>query len=204
MKATRVVLDTNCLVSALLFKRGRLTALRRAWQNGLFRPLVCRETAAELIRVLAYPKFRLSKADLEALLAEFLPFAEICPVKHPAALVPGLSRSFRCRLHPFGETGPGRSACFRRCPSFGSGTARRPHHGAGEFPQDAGALINEDHVPRPGLTARAGPEKTRKRETVGLGPRAFPVIFRSAGTDPHCLQTGRPGPGRNGCLCRRL
>ena len=75
---------------------------------------------------------------------------------------------------------------------------------AGEFPQDAGALINEDHVPRPGLTARAGPEKTRKRETVGLGPRAFPVIFRSAGTDPHCLQTGRPGPGRNGCLCRRL
>ena len=91
MKAVRVVLDTNCLVSALLFKRGRLAALRRAWQNGLFRPLVCRETAAELIRVLAYPKFRLSKADLEALLAEFLPFAEICLVEHPAALVPGLS-----------------------------------------------------------------------------------------------------------------
>lgn len=52
----RVVLDTNCVVSALLFSRGRLAWLRRAWQSGRVVPLVSRGTATKLIRVLAYPK----------------------------------------------------------------------------------------------------------------------------------------------------
>jgi len=42
----RVVLDTNCLVSALL------------------------------LRVLAYPKFKLTRDEREALLADFLPYVE--------------------------------------------------------------------------------------------------------------------------------
>jgi putative PIN family toxin of toxin-antitoxin system len=91
MKTPRVVLDTNCLVSALLFKSGRLVVLRYAWQHGVIQPIVCKETVAELIRVLAYPKFRLARADIYILLAEFLPFAETWRVKHPAAPVPGLS-----------------------------------------------------------------------------------------------------------------
>ena len=39
-------------------------------------PIVCRETVAELLRVLAYPKFRLSDAEQSGLLEDFLPFAE--------------------------------------------------------------------------------------------------------------------------------
>ena len=72
----RVVLDTNCIVSALLFSRGRLAWLRRAWQSGRFVPLVSRGTAAELIRVLAYPKFKLDAGEREALLADYLPYTE--------------------------------------------------------------------------------------------------------------------------------
>ncbi|TVP81925.1 PIN domain-containing protein [Thioalkalivibrio sp.] len=48
----RVVLDTNCIVSALLFSRGRLAWLRHAWQSGQFCPLVSRATAEELIRAM--------------------------------------------------------------------------------------------------------------------------------------------------------
>jgi putative PIN family toxin of toxin-antitoxin system len=91
MKTPRVVLDTNCLVSALLFKSGRLAVLRYAWQRGAIQPIVCKETVAELIRVLAYPKFRLSREDIDILLTEFLPFAETWRVKHPTSPVPGLS-----------------------------------------------------------------------------------------------------------------
>ncbi len=91
MKVPRVVLDTNCLVSALLFQNGRLAALRCVWQAGAVKPIICRETAAELIRVLAYPKFGLSKAEIDILLEEILPFAETFPLKKPAAPVVGLS-----------------------------------------------------------------------------------------------------------------
>jgi putative PIN family toxin of toxin-antitoxin system len=90
VKPARVVLDTNCLVSALLFKEGRLAALRLAWQRGAIRPIVCKETVAELIRVLAYPKFRLSRADIDILLAEILPFAETRRIKRPFLHIPGL------------------------------------------------------------------------------------------------------------------
>jgi len=72
----RVVLDTNCIVSALLFSRGRLAWMRRHWQSGRFIPLVSRVTAEELIRVLAYPKFQLDAAEREALLADYLPYTE--------------------------------------------------------------------------------------------------------------------------------
>ena len=76
MSVPRVVLDTNCLISALLFSTGRLAWLREGWQAGRFTPLVSRDTASVLIRVLAYPKFRLDAGEQESLLADFLPFAE--------------------------------------------------------------------------------------------------------------------------------
>ena len=72
----RLVLDTNTLVSALLFKKGRLRWLRHAWQEGLVTPLICTATVQELLRVLAYPKFRLDRDEISDLLAEFLPYAE--------------------------------------------------------------------------------------------------------------------------------
>ncbi len=72
----RVVLDTNVVISALLFRAGRLAWLREAWQHGRIVPLVTRATMEELLRVLEYPKFRLGKEYRQALLADFLPFAE--------------------------------------------------------------------------------------------------------------------------------
>lgn len=72
----RVVLDTNVLISALLFSRTRMDWLRRAWQAGTIRPVVDRATAEELLRVLAYPKFRLTPTEQEDILSDFLPYAE--------------------------------------------------------------------------------------------------------------------------------
>ena len=76
MTPVRVVLDTNCLVSALIFSRGNAGRLRAAWQRGDIVPLVCRETVSELIRVLGYPKFKLDREDIESLLTDILPWAE--------------------------------------------------------------------------------------------------------------------------------
>lgn len=76
MTALRVVLDTNVLVSALVFRTGNPSALRVAWQSERILPLVSRDTASELIRVLAYPKFRLSDTERNDLLAEYLPWCE--------------------------------------------------------------------------------------------------------------------------------
>ena len=51
----RVVLDTNVLVSALLVQLGRPAAIYRAWQEGHFRLLTCREQLDELKATLREP-----------------------------------------------------------------------------------------------------------------------------------------------------
>jgi len=79
----RVVLDTNVILSALLFG-GRVEGLRRAWRAGRFRLVLSRETADELLRVMAYPKFRLTPAEIAFLFdTELLPFADV--VELPAS-----------------------------------------------------------------------------------------------------------------------
>jgi len=70
----RVVLDTNIILSALLFKKGRLSWIRAAWQDRRITPVLCKHTAAELMRVLAYPKFKLTPEDRDKLLPDFLPY----------------------------------------------------------------------------------------------------------------------------------
>jgi uncharacterized protein len=82
----RVVIDTNILVSALVFSQGKVAALRLAWQAGQFQPLVSKVTTTELIRVFAYPKFKLTPEDQEELLADYLPFCET--VRMPSKLPP--------------------------------------------------------------------------------------------------------------------
>jgi putative PIN family toxin of toxin-antitoxin system len=90
IRKLRVVPDTNCLVSAIVFSDSRLSKLRRHWLDESFVPLGCKETVNELIRVLAYPKFRLSVEDIEHLLADILPFLETCTVCDAYAAVKGL------------------------------------------------------------------------------------------------------------------
>jgi putative PIN family toxin of toxin-antitoxin system len=81
-RAPHVVLDTNVVLSALLFAQGRLAAIRLAWQHGRCRPLASKATIAELLRVLAYPKFGLTAEQQEELLADYLPHCTI--VRTPA------------------------------------------------------------------------------------------------------------------------
>ncbi|MDO4231509.1 MAG: putative toxin-antitoxin system toxin component, PIN family [Lautropia sp.] len=84
----RVVLDTNVVLSALLFTSGRLAWIRRAWQHGQLQPLVCRETVTELLRVLCYPKFRLSAQARQDLLEDFLPHASVVELPTPWPSLP--------------------------------------------------------------------------------------------------------------------
>ena len=86
MTCPRLVLDTNVLVSALVFPAGSTSWLRAAWQSETVRPLASRETTTELIRVLAYPKFRLGKDERDDLLADYLPWCEIVVVRDMSAV----------------------------------------------------------------------------------------------------------------------
>jgi putative PIN family toxin of toxin-antitoxin system len=70
----RVVLDTNVVLSALVFADGRLAPLRLAWQQVRCHPLVSSATTTELVRALAYPKFRLAAEERQELLADYLPY----------------------------------------------------------------------------------------------------------------------------------
>ena len=88
MTPVRPVLDTNVLVSALLFHSGALSWLRGAWRSDRIRLLAGRQTTAELIRVLAYPKFALSHGERQDLLDDYLPFCETVAVPEPPPTVP--------------------------------------------------------------------------------------------------------------------
>jgi uncharacterized protein len=90
IKIPRVVLDTNCIVSALLFSKGCASWLRDAWMRQRFVPLVSHDTASELMRVLTYPKFQLNKNEQETILSEFLPYAEVVRIKIVPKNLPAL------------------------------------------------------------------------------------------------------------------
>jgi len=89
--ARRVVLDTNAVLSALLFVHGRMAPLRVAWQSGELTPLMCAQSVEELLRVLAYPKFKLTAEEREELLADYLPYGEVVATWQSSPAVP------RCR-----------------------------------------------------------------------------------------------------------
>jgi putative PIN family toxin of toxin-antitoxin system len=84
----RWVVDTNVVLSALIRPGGVTGRLRLAWQSRRFVPLVSRSTAAELIRVLAYPKFKLAPDEQHDLLADYLPWAETSRVPDPPPRTP--------------------------------------------------------------------------------------------------------------------
>ncbi|MGD1862714.1 MAG: putative toxin-antitoxin system toxin component, PIN family [Leptolyngbyaceae cyanobacterium] len=88
------VLDTNILVSSLVFKSNVLRDLREAWQAKSFTPLVCRATILELMRVLTYPKFRMTLAEQKALLAEYLPFCQVVRLPEALPAVPDCRNPF--------------------------------------------------------------------------------------------------------------
>lgn len=80
IKIIRVVIDTNVLVSALLFGGipGELIPL---WKNKRILPLLSDSILDEYLHVLAYPKFRLTEKEIRYLLYhEILPWFDIVSV----------------------------------------------------------------------------------------------------------------------------
>jgi len=76
----RVVLDTNVLISALLF-RGGLSKIVGLWQKGKIIPVISKETFSELVTVLEYPKFSLTQEETDSIIkCEILPYFEIVEV----------------------------------------------------------------------------------------------------------------------------
>jgi putative PIN family toxin of toxin-antitoxin system len=85
LKVIRVVFDTNVLVSGLLFG-GTPGRLLDFWKTGKIRLTMSREMLDEFLRVLAYPKLRLSEEEIHYLLyVELLPHVEMVKV-HPGPI----------------------------------------------------------------------------------------------------------------------
>jgi putative PIN family toxin of toxin-antitoxin system len=88
LKIVRVVIDTNVIVSALLFggTPGELISL---WKNNLIRPLVSKKIIGEYIKVLSYPKFKLTENEIHYLIySEILPFFDVIPSGSKERIVP--------------------------------------------------------------------------------------------------------------------
>lgn len=72
----RVVLDTNVVLSVVVFHDERFDALVQAWRARAVVPLVDDACVAELERVLDYPQFARRYDGRAAALAEYLPYTE--------------------------------------------------------------------------------------------------------------------------------
>jgi len=98
-KMKSVIIDTNVLVSALLFGGvpGKLIPL---WKERIVRPKASKEIIGEYIRVLTYPKFKLSEEEINFLLYyEILPYFDIIRIKEGPILVakdPSDDKFIRC------------------------------------------------------------------------------------------------------------
>jgi putative PIN family toxin of toxin-antitoxin system len=65
----RVVLDTNVVVSALLFE-GTVSQIHKQWKSGAIIPVANKEMLEEYARVLSYRKFSLAEEEIAALFDE--------------------------------------------------------------------------------------------------------------------------------------
>jgi putative PIN family toxin of toxin-antitoxin system len=99
VKVKRVVIDTNVVISALLFggEPGELIPL---WKSGSIKALVSTEIVDEYLRVLTYPKFGLAAEEINFLLyQEILPYFEIVRPKPGRVIVgddPSDDKFIRC------------------------------------------------------------------------------------------------------------
>ncbi len=100
-KVRKVVLDTNILVSALLFS-GELSKIVDLWKTGRIIPVVSRETFEEFRNVLEYPKFSLTEKEIKAIIEdEVLPFFDTVDTVHNVRGIcrdPGDDKFLACAL----------------------------------------------------------------------------------------------------------
>jgi putative PIN family toxin of toxin-antitoxin system len=86
-KMKSVIIDTNVVVSALLFGGGP-GELIPLWKEHVIHPKASSDIIKEYIRVLAYPRFELSEEEINFLLHyEILPYFEIIKAKTGPILV---------------------------------------------------------------------------------------------------------------------
>ena len=88
MPPLRVVLDTNVLVSILVFQSGVLSWLPTAWQAERLTPLVSPSTLRELVDVLSYDKFNIAPARRLELMALYEPWCQLVVIPNPPPPVP--------------------------------------------------------------------------------------------------------------------
>jgi putative PIN family toxin of toxin-antitoxin system len=97
----RVAIDTNVLVSALLFG-GRPGTLVALWKRGAIRPAASAAIVEEYLKVLAYPRFNLSEQEIDYLISvEVLPWFDIVKASRGKSFVaadPGDDKFIWCAL----------------------------------------------------------------------------------------------------------
>lgn len=80
-KLVRAVIDTNVFISSILFE-GKANQLVNYWQGKKFVFLISRPILEEYIKVLSYPKFKLSEDQIKHVIEnELLPFVEVVEIK---------------------------------------------------------------------------------------------------------------------------
>lgn len=87
IKKIRTVIDTNVIVSAILFGGipGELISL---WKSGHIQPLASKDIIDEYIKVLTCPKFDLSEKEINYILYnEILPYFEIVTLKSGQSII---------------------------------------------------------------------------------------------------------------------
>jgi putative PIN family toxin of toxin-antitoxin system len=101
LRSIRVVIDTNVFISALLFG-GTPGKLIPQWKSGHIQPFVSKQIINEYVRVLAYPKFKLSETEINYILyEEILPYFEVVEIKVGKTIIqedPADDMFIRCAL----------------------------------------------------------------------------------------------------------
>ncbi len=87
LKITRVVIDTNVIISFMLFG-GLPGELIPLWKEGIIRPLISADILNEYLWVLAYPRFTLTEDEIDFIIyREILPYFEDIAVKRQKKII---------------------------------------------------------------------------------------------------------------------
>jgi putative PIN family toxin of toxin-antitoxin system len=101
MGTVKVVIDTNVVISALLFG-GEPAKLILLWQGDKIKPAASKAIIEEYLCVLAYPKFKLSESEINFLLYhEILPYFDVIDVQPGPKIIakdPADDKFIRCAL----------------------------------------------------------------------------------------------------------
>ena len=83
----RAVVDTNVFISSILYE-GFASKLLSYWQQRRFIYLISKQILEEYIKVLSYPKFRLTEKEIKWIIEEeLLPYVETVKIKVPVSVV---------------------------------------------------------------------------------------------------------------------